>query len=290
MIDLKFTTIDKADLICHGGKFHADDVFSTVFLCHYFDSPLTICRVNKISSEINQKAIIYDIGLGKFDHHQKGGNGCRENGIPYASFGLLWKEFGMSFSEKLSDDSAYFFEKFDHFAEGIDAYDNGLFHDLHVPTLNISNCITLFNPNWDSTEDNASDSAFGEAVNFADLIFCKEIKNILSLCNARKELSKQIMVVSDNTLFLKKYIPFSVLPNLNESVKFIVFPSLRGGYNLQIVDRKLQFSRNLSGLSGLELQAATRIKTGTFIHSNGYLAGAETLSDTLKMRELIQTI
>jgi uncharacterized UPF0160 family protein len=41
-----------------------------------------------------------DVGLrddpatGDFDHHQKGGAGERPNGIPYASFGLVWRHHG----------------------------------------------------------------------------------------------------------------------------------------------------------------------------------------------------
>ena len=35
--------------------------------------------------------ILVDIGGGKFDHHQKNGNGKRENGISYASAGLVWQ-------------------------------------------------------------------------------------------------------------------------------------------------------------------------------------------------------
>ena len=30
----------------------------------------------------------YDPDAGRFDHHQRGGAGERENGIPYSSFGL----------------------------------------------------------------------------------------------------------------------------------------------------------------------------------------------------------
>ena len=35
-----------------------------------------------------------DPATGDFDHHQKGGAGERENGIRYASFGLVWREHG----------------------------------------------------------------------------------------------------------------------------------------------------------------------------------------------------
>ena len=39
--------------------------------------------------KIPQDALIYDIGRGKYDHHQEDAE-LRENGIKYSSFGLLY--------------------------------------------------------------------------------------------------------------------------------------------------------------------------------------------------------
>ena len=37
--------------------------------------------------------LVFDIGDGPFDHHAKN-SPVRENGVPYAAFGLLWRELG----------------------------------------------------------------------------------------------------------------------------------------------------------------------------------------------------
>ena len=37
--------------------------------------------------------IVFDIGRGRYDHHQRDSR-VRENGVPYAAFGLLWEELG----------------------------------------------------------------------------------------------------------------------------------------------------------------------------------------------------
>ena len=50
--------------------------------------------------------LVYDIGFGKYDHHQENRR-VRKNGVPYAAFGLLWEEFG---SEILGEKEA---QKFD---------------------------------------------------------------------------------------------------------------------------------------------------------------------------------
>ena len=68
----------------HGGKFHADDVFSTALLKILFPN-INVERGFVVPE--NFDGIIYDIGFGEFDHHQEN-SPVRESGTPYASFGL----------------------------------------------------------------------------------------------------------------------------------------------------------------------------------------------------------
>ena len=74
----------------HGGKFHADDVFSAALLL-YLNPEIVITRGNRVPEDFD--GIVFDIGRGEYDHHQKDSR-IRENGIPYAAFGLLWEELG----------------------------------------------------------------------------------------------------------------------------------------------------------------------------------------------------
>ena len=90
------TTInpESANACTHGGIFHADEVVASVILAKYhamyFESnEFVVCRTFKVPEDLNPDAIVYDIGGGQFDHHQRGGNGCRENGVPYSSAGLI---------------------------------------------------------------------------------------------------------------------------------------------------------------------------------------------------------
>lgn len=85
------------DLLCnpetvaytHAGMFHADDVFATA-LIKMINPSIKICRVFNVPDNAE---FAYDIGGGKYDHHQQDAE-VRENGVPYASFGLLWRELG----------------------------------------------------------------------------------------------------------------------------------------------------------------------------------------------------
>ena len=74
----------------HGGKFHADDVFSYALL-RMIHPGLLVRRGNEVPQDFT--GIVFDVGGGAFDHH---GNEekKRENGVPYAAFGLLWQQLG----------------------------------------------------------------------------------------------------------------------------------------------------------------------------------------------------
>src|SRR5690554_5270603 len=92
--EIDSTEINKVNIpnkaFTHSGKFHSDDVFSAALLT-YLNPNIDIIRDYDIPEDF--EGIVFDIGGGKFDHHQEGAL-VRDNGIPYAAFGLLWKEFG----------------------------------------------------------------------------------------------------------------------------------------------------------------------------------------------------
>ena len=59
---------EHAAAFTHGGKFHADDVFSAALILH-FNPQLTIQRGNRVPEDF--AGIVFDIGRGEYDHHQK---------------------------------------------------------------------------------------------------------------------------------------------------------------------------------------------------------------------------
>ena len=82
---LKKIRLKDASAFTHSGKFHADDVFSAALLL-YLNPEIMITRGNRVPEDFD--GIVFDIGRGQYDHHQKDSR-IRENGIPYAAFGLL---------------------------------------------------------------------------------------------------------------------------------------------------------------------------------------------------------
>lgn len=107
-------------LYTHTGFFHADDLFSLALLRTLgVNAPLHRVTDEELPSD-SSKTLMFDIGLGRYDHHQ-----CnkehRLNGKPYASFGLLWRDFG----ELLVSKSTFnFIDRY--FIEPIDISDNCL--------------------------------------------------------------------------------------------------------------------------------------------------------------------
>ena len=95
------TDIKDAKYITHSGTMHTDEVFATAFLDLY-KKDIAVIRVPQIEKDkIPKGALIYDIGRGKYDHHQEDAE-LRENGIKYSSFGLLFRDFGKDYLKKLN--------------------------------------------------------------------------------------------------------------------------------------------------------------------------------------------
>ena len=104
-----------ASAFTHSGKFHADDVFSAALLL-YLNPEITITRGNQVPE--NYEGLVFDIGRGQYDHHQKDSR-IRDNGVPYAAFGLLWEKLG---PEILGEELALKFDE--SFVQPLDINDN----------------------------------------------------------------------------------------------------------------------------------------------------------------------
>ena len=65
---------EHAAAFTHGGKFHADDVFSAALLLH-FNPQLTIQRGNRVPEDF--AGIVFDIGRGEYDRKTAGSGKTR---------------------------------------------------------------------------------------------------------------------------------------------------------------------------------------------------------------------
>lgn len=291
--------IEEANAITHGGTFHGDDIMATVILKKVFKD-LIVCRVNEIPNNVPTKAVMYDIGGGKFDHHQKNGNGRRYNGVPYSSCGLIWKTFGSKVIKNVTSlNTSYIWNAVDkEIISGIDAVDNADLPKIDYPAriFNISAAISSFNPTWDSSE--SVDDAFLRAVEMAETIFDNVFKNALSKSRAKPILDELIDECDGEVLILNNFLPWQDYIYFSEkykasTIKFVIFPSNRGkGYNWQCVKNYSNMPRKAPpkewwGASASELKSITGIETARFCHTNnGFIGGCDTLKDAIKMAKL----
>ena len=291
------TNVTQATVITHSGTFHSDEVLATVILEKVLGN-ITICRTFKVPEELADDVIVYDIGFGMYDHHQKGGNGARENGVPYAAAGLIWKDFGRQLvADTCNPDLVWNLIDRD-LIQGIDATDNGKIPKVDYPAqaMTFSQAISSFNPNWDS--EMSTDDAFAKAVEFAKIVFDNVLANAVSKANAQDIVDEAIESSVNNIMVLDSFVPwqefiFSSANNKASDILFVVFPSNRGGYNWQCVPDALgSFGMRKAvpdewkGLRDLELQNVTGVATASFCHPEGFIGGATTLEDAIALAKL----
>lgn len=254
----------------HGGKFHADDVFSTAFL-RYINPEIVIERGYQVPDDFD--GIVYDIGLGEYDHHQEDAE-IRENGIPYAAFGLLWRSFSDYVLEKELADKLE-----ESFIQPLDLSDNtGCKNE-------VAELVSLFNPTWDS--EMSVNDAFEEAVSFASKILINKFTKLKSVKKADAIVEEALKDAKDNILILNIGVPWkhSVI---DTEIEFCVYPSDRGGFGAQGVpiekdsmELKIPFPKEWRGKRDDEIAAISGIPGLRFCHNSGFLIACETLEDTI---------
>lgn len=282
--------IKEATAITHGGTFHADEIMATVILEKVFGD-IIVCRTFRVPEDLKEDVIVYDIGFGTFDHHQKGGNGARENGVPYAACGLIWKEFGHKIVADTCNPELVWNLIDRGLIQGIDAGDNGALPKLDYPAqaMSFSAVISGFNPNWDSNKD--PDEAFAKAVELAEVVFDNTLASTIAKAKAEQIVEEAIEKAEEHIMVLNQFVPWqeyifsSTSPKADE-IQFVVFPSNRGGYNWQCVPdglgsfgQRKSVPKEWKGLRDADIQKVTGIDTATFCHPAGFIGGAETFAD-----------
>ena len=288
--------INEADGITHNGTMHADEVFATAFLSLYFGN-FKVARVSEVPKDISTKTIIYDIGKGKFDHHQTDAR-IRDNGIKYSSFGLLFEEYGLSYLKKLKlkNTKAIYNYLVKDFIEAIDAIDNGVFPEIKsiYKIKTVSDVIKIFNPSYGSNDK--EDEQFIKAVSLAESILTEELKNVIGKVEAGVKVKKILNKTKGPILILDEYLPYeeTVLKSLSgKKILFAIYPSNRGGYGIKTIPisttdktSRVYFPKEWGGLTNDALEKVTGIKGSLFCHTNRFLMTASDLDTAKKLAEL----
>ena len=260
----------------HAGIFHADDIFSSALL-KIFNPEIKIQRGFKVPEEFD--GIVYDIGGGEFDHHFEGAP-VRPDGVPYSSFGLLWERFGRGLFQ--TEES---FQKIDReLVQPIDLSDNtGEKNPLSL-------FISMFNPAWDC-QLNPSE-AFDAAVDEAKKVLEMFIESARSNERAKETLAEYEANSENGIIILEKFVPWGEL-TAKEEPKFVVFPSLRGGWNIQVVpmsytDKSARIDLPHEWWGNPDVNKLTDGHV-TFCHLNGFIAAVDTKEHAIEIcKELVE--
>ena len=294
------------NIVVHDGGFHADDVTAIALLKLYYKKQGKRIKVSRTRDEIliAKADIVCDVGgvynpdTNRFDHHQTGGAGTRENGVPYASVGLVWKKIG----KELCAPYEILVEKIDRECiQFIDANDNG--YDFGQKTeqssLPLSTFFMIYNTTWKERPVFCKEKdreRFLYAVNLAEAFFDRYI----DVSKQSVEASEKIREVYENTND-KRVLVFetdftrpvfiSHLLNYPEPL-FHIYPDRSGTWSVETVplqfgsfEKRLSFPREWAGLRNEELQKVSGFNDLIFCHNSLFLCKTKTRASALQIAE-----
>ncbi|MEK7642180.1 MAG: MYG1 family protein [Patescibacteria group bacterium] len=284
----------KIKIVTHSGNFHADEVFALATLSLWAEKQgkrveIVRTRDPKI---IEQADIVVDVGgeynfdKGRFDHHQRDGAGKRTNGIPYASFGLVWKHYGREISDPKT------FEILDNIlATPIDAFDNGvnttkdLIEGVHSYSVGEELIYAL--------RCDPSGKGFEHFLDMAKLVIRSEISRIQKLDKDEKLVLEEIKKQSEpEILELSEDVVWEEVTQDYKNIKMVVCPELNTGEwcvesprdDITNFDTtRVLFPENWRGLREKALEEASGIKGAIFCHRAGFFAVAKTRDVAIQM-------
>jgi len=289
-------------IVTHNAKFHSDDVFAVAtLLLLYPDAKVIRTRDEE---EIKKANIVVDVGgiydeqLMRFDHHQAGGAGKRQNGIEYASFGLVWKSFG----EKLcgSKEVANFIDQI--LVQSIDAGDNGI--NTFTPIIPdtspylIGGIVDLYRATW--KEDENWDTRFLECVKWVQEILRRQIKVAQDKMEAQnivrniyeKSEDKKLIIINEKYDFSREIVN-DVLVDYPEPLYSVLYR--KDIKNWQVVsirkergsfEQRKPLPESWRAKRNEELVEVTSVEGSEFCHRNGFMCVVKSKEGALKLAQI----
>lgn len=285
----------------HPGTFHADDVICCV-QAKILNKSVKIIRSDKgdIDSDLAARKIVADTGGGMFDHHQRGAK-IRSDGCKHCAASLLWEFWGKDVIRKvypgISDEHLEIaWKRIDNgMMRTLSITDNGIILDKPLKFDSASNAISsvvgMFNPTWienDNDENNSiTSNMFMQALEITMKIFKRYIINEVDEAQATLEVMQLIEDKKhngkvDEVLILDRYISWEEAVEAYDDILVVVYPSMRGGWNIQMApvkqgsfNTKITVPQHWKGYrQGVKQNRP--MEGMTFCHSSGFIAAFET--------------
>ncbi len=282
-------------IVTHNSQFHADDVCAVAVLHLVLKGKYKVVRSRDqkmfdAADYVVDVGGIHDASRQRFDHHQKGGAGERPNGIPYAAFGLVWKEYGAMLTG--SEVAAQSID--DNIVAPFDASDNGF--DICEPRVkgiepySFSHYLSSFNPSWDESQD--YDGKFKKAVEAAILMLRRAIERAVGSEKGRKFTEEAYHKAEDKRIIeLDGSYPWRETLVSHPEPLFVVRKNVEGSNwgaraipleETGFANRK-EFPVEWAGLSDAELAKVSGVADAIFCHDKRFLAVAKSREGALAL-------
>ena len=289
-------------LVTHDGSFHADDIFAAATLSIMLSNKGETFEIIRTRDQeiINNADYVFDLGriykenLNRFDHHQTGGAGERE-GIPYSSFGLVWKKFGgeITGNKKITDIiERKLVMPVDVNDNGVDLYKNN-FPNIFPYTL--QDIFAIFSPT--AFEDLDKNKQFIKALAWAKEILQREIKKAKDQIEIAKIIRNFFKKTKDKKLIIidkPKVSRFEIWDALQDFPEplFVVYGDKEDWSIVAMRKEKNSFGSRKNfpiswgGLSYKDLQKITGVSNAVFCHRALFMAVAKSKEGAVKLAQL----
>jgi uncharacterized UPF0160 family protein len=280
----------------HNKYFHADDVFAIAILRLIYPALKVIrTRDEKELKLVDARIDVggnYDPSKNDFDHHQTGGAGKRQNNIPYASAGLIWKHFG----KRLVSSGDVFNHIDEKIIQYVDADDVGV--DTYTPKkvspYTIADFVHGLNPQWPNQSEELFNKYFEEAVLIITNLLKKEIEAAERSIQARDIIREEIKKSNGKYLLLKKYIPWREIVIKESKLKYVLYYNSIEDYwcvfavpiSINTFENRKSLPQEWGGLVEKDLQRVTGVKDAKFCHNNLFIVTAGSKEGAIKLVEL----
>lgn len=305
-------------IVTHSGKFHADDAWAVAALNILYPDAELIRTRDPATIEAADFAVdvggIWDPATGRFDHHQKGFDAARQSGVPYASAGLVWREYGARCvtalalahtGHQLADERAR------EIAYGIDA-DVVQYLDLSdvgaaksAPGgYGLSAVVSGFNTNWLDEErlgygaaaDQFRLAQFRRAMEFLTDIMVNAVKYRVGALLALEQVRQAEVLEGGRLLFVRNgALPWTqVVRKEMPKVLFVISHSIAEQRHMlhtvpvspESFDARADLPEPWAGLRDAELAAVTGVPDAGFCHNGRFIASAKSYEGIRAMATL----
>jgi uncharacterized UPF0160 family protein len=295
----------KKTIVAHSGSFHADDIFACATLGLHLDRENIPYRIIRTRDEdvITSADYVVDVGgihdeeIERYDHHQSGGAGKRDNGIPYASFGLVWKKYG----PLLCNDLNIFSDIDRRIVQPIDAIDNGISISEPVECglceYGIYGIVGAYQNTWKEAGDIKKQyNNFVVLVDFFKKIISRELERSMH----RLEMVDVIQEIYDTAtekkiLEIPYHVGVSPLIQVLDKHKEVMFIVCRSNTNWKALamrkeacsfENRKSFPELWAGKRGNQLAEITGVEDALFCHNAMFMAVAGSKEGAMKLAKL----